>query len=68
MAVADYDQSKPEPYVTKIKDFSISTDEISAFVFGVEPTYGDDWEEAYELALQEARTKMSWTDVRFFFS
>jgi len=61
IALGDYEQTKPEPYVIKIKDFTTDVDEIVSFIFGVEPTYGGDWEEAYELALKKARTKFSWS-------
>eukprot|EP01127_Copromyxa_protea_P021148 TRINITY_DN718_c0_g1_i2.p1 TRINITY_DN718_c0_g1~~TRINITY_DN718_c0_g1_i2.p1 ORF type:complete len:428 (-),score=122.42 TRINITY_DN718_c0_g1_i2:664-1947(-) len=62
IAFGDYTQTKEEPYVIQIRDFSTDIDEIVSFVYGVEQTYGGDWEEAYEYALKKARTKMGWTD------
>jgi len=62
IAFGDYAQIKEEPYVIQIKDFSTNVDEIVSFVFNVDKTFGGDWEEAYELALRQARTEFSWTE------
>jgi len=61
IAHGDYEQEKPEPYVIQFLNFTNNIDDIVPFVLGVERTYGGDWEEAYEFALQTARTKFSWT-------
>ena len=47
------------PYVIKILDFTSDEETISSFVRHVEPTYGGDTPEAYELVLHEARS-LSW--------
>jgi len=62
IAFGDYAQIKEEPYVIQIKDFSTDVDDIVAFVLSVDQTFGGDWEEAYELALRQARTEFSWTE------
>eukprot|EP01130_Rhizamoeba_saxonica_P002117 TRINITY_DN11925_c0_g1_i1.p1 TRINITY_DN11925_c0_g1~~TRINITY_DN11925_c0_g1_i1.p1 ORF type:complete len:598 (+),score=139.71 TRINITY_DN11925_c0_g1_i1:22-1794(+) len=61
IAHGDYVQTKPEPYVIKTMDFSSDVKRIVSFVKEVECTYGCDWPECYELALQQARTEFSWT-------
>ena len=47
-------------YITKHVDFTRDTDELCKFVKNVQGTGGGDWEECYELVLQEVRTKLSW--------
>ena len=49
-----------EKYVTKHIDFTRDVDKLCNFVKGVEGTNGGDWQECYELVLQEVRTKLSW--------
>ena len=53
-----------EPYVTKLFDFSTNLDTITTFVQKVEPTFGGDAPECYELVLMEARTKLKWKSGR----
>lgn len=48
------------PYTIKINDFSTNEENICAFITGVEPTYGGDAPECYELVMYEARTTLSW--------
>lgn len=48
-----------KPYVTKTFDFSSDVERICRFVSQVEPTYGGDAPECYELVLNEARS-LSW--------
>jgi len=61
IAHGDYPQTSAEPYVTKRLDFTTSVSEITAFVNGVEKTYGADHEECYEVMLHEVQ-QFSWTE------
>ena len=47
-------------YVTKYIDFTNDITALSDFVRKVGMTGGGDWEECYELVLQQVRTKLSW--------
>ena len=47
-------------YATKYIDFTTDKRKLVEFVKKVEATGGGDFEECYELVLQEARTKLSW--------
>ncbi|MDP4181618.1 MAG: VWA domain-containing protein [Bacillota bacterium] len=53
-----------KPYVIKVNDFSTNEKEIINFVNSVEPTYGGDAPECYELVLNHARTGLSWQSGR----
>lgn len=53
-----------DPYVIKINDFSKDENEIIKFINEVEPTYGGDAPECYELVLNKARTTLSWQSGR----
>lgn len=48
------------PYTTKILNFTTDLYKICDFVRNVEPTYGGDASECYELVLQTARTQLNW--------
>lgn len=47
------------PYVTKIMNFSTDKGKLCKFIENVEPTYGGDAPECYELVLHEARA-LNW--------
>jgi len=51
-------------YVTKILDFTRDVNVVTKFVKNVEPTFGGDAPECYELVLHEARTELSWKPGR----
>jgi hypothetical protein len=53
-----------KPYVIKTNDFSSNETEIIDFINKVEPTYGGDAPECYELVLNQARTNLSWKSGR----
>ena len=59
IAHGDYCDAK-ETYVTKIFDLSTDVDGICDFVQNVEPTYGGDAPECYELVLHQSRS-LSWS-------
>ncbi|WP_160669761.1 VWA domain-containing protein [Clostridium sp. C8-1-8] len=59
IAHGDYCDAE-KPYVIKLKDFSSDEKEIIDFITTVEPTYGGDAPECYELVLNKARTSLSW--------
>jgi len=52
---------KDSTYVTKFIDFTQDTKKLVSFVKNVKGTGGGDFEECYELVLQQARTDLSWT-------
>ena len=52
------------PYTVQMLDFSKDEEKIKNFVTQVEPTYGGDAPECYELILHEARTSLSWESGR----
>ena len=52
------------PYTIKMLDFSKNEQEIKDFILQVEPTYGGDAPECYELVLHEARRELSWESGR----
>jgi hypothetical protein len=60
IAHGDYCDSRI--YVTKHLQLTNDPNAVSYFVKNVEATYGGDAPECYELVLQEARTKMQWTE------
>lgn len=60
IAHGDYCDARSS-YVTKHFDLSNDVKAICNFVERVEPTGGGDSPECYELVLNEARTRMSWT-------
>jgi len=51
---------KNNPYIMKMLDLTQDKTNICRFVQGVEPTYGGDPDECYELVLHEAR-RMKWS-------
>lgn len=53
-AHGDYIDAR-DAYVTKTLDFSTNVEEICRFIRNVQPTYGGDAPECYELVLNEAR-------------
>ena len=60
IAHGDYCDAK-NTYVTKIFDLSGDVDEICDFVQNVEPTFGGDAPECYELVLHQSRS-LSWSE------
>ena len=60
IAHGDYCDEK-DAYVTKIFDLSGDVDEICNFVQNVEPTFGGDAPECYELVLHQSRS-LSWSE------
>lgn len=52
----DHDSS----YVTEFIDFTTDKAKLIKFVKEVRASGGGDFEECYELVLQEARTKLNW--------
>ena len=48
-------------YVTKYIDFTNDVKKLTDFVNNVESTGGGDWEECYELVLNQARQLLSWS-------
>jgi hypothetical protein len=57
IAHGDYCDAPPRgPYVTKMLDICDNKDKIVDFIKHVEPTYGGDAPECYELVLHEARS------------
>ena len=61
VAHGDYCDAPPNgPYVVKMLDLCDDQKEITNFVNKVEPTYGGDFPECYELVLAEAR-RLSWS-------
>jgi hypothetical protein len=63
IAHGDYPDRCAEPYITKQIDLAVDQERLCKFVENVEQTGGSDWEECYELALFEARTKISWSKL-----
>jgi hypothetical protein len=53
-----------DPYVTRLFDFSVDVKSVEQFINSVQPTYGGDAPECYELVLLEARTQMKWQSGR----
>ena len=51
---------KDSTYVTKFLDFTTDKAKLVKFVKDVKGTGGGDFEECYELVLQQARQKLSW--------
>jgi hypothetical protein len=47
-------------YTTKIQQFTNDLNVIKQFILNVENTSGGDFEECYELVLQQAHTKLNW--------
>lgn len=51
---------KNDPYTIKVLDFTQDEGTICNFVRDIEPTYGGDADECYELVLNTARTVLNW--------